>query len=62
MSQRYKKTPAELLGIFDPYTAFCLNEACHIVACKIDDKEEPIFETHYNSFSEMYRQILNQGG
>lgn len=62
MSQRYKKTPSEILGITDSYTAFCLDEACHIVACKIDNEEEPIFEVHYKSFSEMYDEILKKGG
>lgn len=62
MSQRYRKTPAELLGITDSYTAFCLNEACHLIACKLDNKEEPVFETKYASFTELYKSVLKQGG
>ena len=59
MSQRYHKTPAELLGITDQYTAYCLNEACAIIAGKIDNKEEPCFEVHYSSFSELYKRALD---
>lgn len=62
MSQRYRKTPAEILGVTDSYTAFCLNEACHIIACKLDNKEEPVFETKYTSFTELYKSVLNQRG
>ena len=58
MSQRYRKTPAELLSITDEYTAYCLNEACAIIASKIDDKEEPMFETKYKSFSDLYADAL----
>ena len=55
-SKIYGRTPAELLFIEDEYTAFCLNQACAYIRCKIEEKEEPIFETKYNSFSQMYAQ------
>lgn len=58
MSQRYRKAPSEILAIDDPYTAYCLDEACAIIANKIDQKEEPAFVTHYKSYSELCRAIL----
>lgn len=61
MSQRYKKTPSEILNITDQYTAYCLDEACAIIAGKIDNEEEPMFEVHYNSFSELYKKALDTG-
>lgn len=61
MAQRYGKTPAEVLSIHDEYTAYCLNEACAIIAGKIDQKEEPCFEVHYSSFSELYKNALSTG-
>lgn len=58
MAQRYGKTPSELLAIRDEYTAYCLNEACAIIASRIDQKEEPIFEVQYGSFTELYANAL----
>lgn len=61
MAQRYGKTPAEILFIKDEYTAYCLNEACAIIASKIDNKEEPFFEVKYKSFTELYADTLRKG-
>lgn len=36
--------PSDLLDIGDPYTAFCLDEACALIANKIIEGEKPIIE------------------
>ena len=36
--------PSELLDISDPYTAFCLDEACALIANKIIEGEKTIIE------------------
>lgn len=62
MAQRYGKTPAEILRIEDPYTAYCFDEACAVIASKMDEGEKPNFVVHYRSASELYSKILNGGG
>lgn len=61
MSQRYKKTPSELLSIDDAYTAYCLNEACAYIMGMLDKGEEPIFSRSCHSFSELYAPYVNGG-
>nr|DAL32593.1 MAG TPA_asm: hypothetical protein [Caudoviricetes sp.] len=61
VAQRYKRTPSEILGIDDPYTAYCLDEACALIAAKLDNKEEIYFPKEYTSFSDMYDSILKGG-
>lgn len=62
MSQRYGRTPSELLGISDQYTAYCLNEACAIIAANMDNGEQPSFVVRYKSYSELCKSILQEGG
>lgn len=62
MAQRYRTTPAELLYLDDEYTAYCFNEACAIIMSHMDNKEEPLFETKYSSFTELYKNVLSSGG
>lgn len=38
--------PSEIMGIEDPYTAFCFDEACSYIVQKITDGEEPIIKEH----------------
>lgn len=60
MSQRYRKTPSEMLSLTDPYTAYCFNEACACIMKHLDDKEEPVFEVRYSRASELYKNILSK--
>lgn len=47
-----------ILGLGDdPYTAFCLDEACAYILQKLDNGEEPMFKTHYSSFSQLYAKF-----
>lgn len=50
----YHKTPAELLGIEDEYTAYCLNEACAYIQVCIDNGQTPKFTKKFKSFTDMY--------
>lgn len=61
MAQRYRKTPAEILFLDDEYTSYCLNEACAVIISHLDKDEQPLFETHYSSVSELYKSILDTG-
>ena len=61
MAQRYKKTPSEILRIDDEYTAYCLDEACAVIASRMDKGENPVFVTRYKSFTDLYASALNRG-
>lgn len=56
VAQRYNVRPSEIMAIDDSYTAYCFDEACAFIAAKMDNKEQPHFITHYNSFSSLYKQ------
>lgn len=45
MSMRYKVRPSEIMGISDPYTAFCFDEACYFIEVKIKDMKENEIES-----------------
>lgn len=55
MVQRYNRLPSELLGIDDPYTAYCFNEACTYILRELDDGKEFLRNRHYTSFTELYK-------
>lgn len=48
-----------MMGIDDPYTAFCLDEACGEIELRIKNKEVPVFRKHYSSFSDFYKKFDN---
>lgn len=51
------------MGLKDPYTAYCFNEACAYVMFRLDNGDKIIkrakkVETkQYSSFSELYKQF-----
>lgn len=51
----YKRSPSNLLDITDPYTAYCLDEACAYIIKKLEAGEEPTFRKEFKSFADMYR-------
>ena len=61
----YNVRPSTLLYIEDEYTAFCFDEACGYIYAKLQNKEEPKFESdeesesrnHYSSFSELAKHL-----
>lgn len=57
MSKRFCQKPSQILNIEDEYTAYCFDEACSFIMFKIDNKEEPKYETHYATPSEMYKHL-----
>ena len=61
MSSMYHKTPSELLGIIDDYTAYCLNEACAYIQIRIDNDETPVFHKTYRSFKDIYAEYSKGG-
>lgn len=58
MARRYKTRPSEFLGLDDPYTAFCFDEACTYIMNRVDEGEELYFTRKYKSFSELYKSIM----
>ena len=62
MVKMYQKTPSELLGLEDPYTSYCINEACAYIMQQLEQKNEPRFNKGYKSFSELYKQYEEGGG
>lgn len=69
MSMMYHCKPSDVMNITDEYTAFCLDEACCLIAMNIQSKEKPHYKTfdkaktngkkakHYNNFKEFYNQF-----
>lgn len=44
MSQIYQERPSSLLEIEDPYTSFCLDEACAYIIAMVRDGKKPLFK------------------
>lgn len=59
MTNTYKCLPSTFLGIYDPYTAFCFNEACAYIIQQMEKGEEPSFKMKFNSFTDMYKHYQN---
>lgn len=59
LANTYKCRPSTLLDIYDPYTAFCFDEACAYIIQKIEKGEEPGFELKFKSFKDMYKYYKN---
>lgn len=63
MSRRFSKPPSEIIGVDDPYDAFCFDEACAYIMYKLDSgekikyKEEGKPEKHYSKLSDMYKDL-----
>lgn len=45
----------------DPYTAYCLDEACTYIKIQLDNEKQPKFTKKYSSFTDIYRN-LQKGG
>lgn len=55
MANVYKCRPSSLLGIVDPYTSFCLDEACAYIIQQLEAGEEPTFRRKFTSFTDIYK-------
>ena len=42
LAQRYHCRPSTLLGVTDPYTAWCVDEACAIAAVQREMRDRPV--------------------
>jgi len=61
--------PSEILEIYDPYTAFCFDEACAYIVRQLEDGQEPILKREklnnvvkpqsYKKASELYSKFSN---
>ena len=66
LSKRYSARPSSLLDISDPYEAYCLDEACLFVQCRIEQdgrlprKLEKMTEPLSNA--DTVRQLTRYGG
>ena len=57
LTQRYRRTPSEILHIEEPYDAYCLDEACAWVMSELDSGEKFYVNKHFKSASELYKSI-----
>lgn len=55
MAQQYNARPSELMALEDPYTAFCLDEACAYILRRLKEGESPIYRKQAKSFHEIYQ-------
>ena len=44
------------MGISDPYTAYCLDEACAYIAQELEGGGVIVERTHYSKPSDLYRK------
>ena len=51
----YSCRPSELMGLEEPYEAFCFDEACAYIHIQIQNGNQPQFVKKYSSFKELYR-------
>lgn len=59
LANTYKCRPSTLIDIYDPYTAFCFDEACAYIIQKIEKGEEPSFKLKFKSFKDLYKHYEN---
>lgn len=64
MSKRFSRPPSEIIGVQDPYDAFCFDEACMFIMYKLDSGEKIKYhqdegkeEKHYSKLSDMYKDL-----
>lgn len=65
MAKLYSCRPSNLIGLDDPYEAFCFDEACAYIHMEItENKRTPVFASsstsdsnHYTRASEFYKKI-----
>ena len=71
MAKLYYTRPSMIIGLVDPYTSYCFDEACAYITSRIKDGEEPDFSVvennniekpHYNSLSDMYASMGYKNG
>ena len=71
MAKLYYTRPSMIIGLVDPYTSYCFDEACAYITSSIKDGEEPDFSVvennniekpHYNSLSDMYASMGYKNG
>jgi len=66
MSRRYGERPSRLLEVDDAYTAYCLDEACLYIQCRIENEGrlpralEKFTEPQSNA--ETVQNLINKGG
>lgn len=61
MARLYTTRPSTILGVEDEYTAYCLDETCAYITGRLENGDKPSFETHYSSFSDMYKNLQREG-
>lgn len=62
MARTYGLRPSAALDIADPYTAWCLDEACAYMQVMIDGKKRPIWRDAGGSNNEDVVAMLRERG
>ena len=60
MAKTYGKRPSELLGVEDPYTAYCFDEVCLYIKHRREAGDTPVYKTHVSSMMEFYDEKLQK--
>lgn len=64
VAKSYDCRPSSFFKDMDEYTAYCFDEACALIAIKMQDGEKPSFEKkvkgHFKNFSDYYSQLYLQ--
>ncbi len=58
MAKAYRQKPSDLLGVDDPYTAFCFDEACFYLEARLASGQKPVYKSKAQSFSEFYNGLV----
>lgn len=53
----YGKPVSEILGVKAEYDAYCLDEAVAYIILKMEQGEQPKYETKYKSAKDFYKQL-----
>jgi hypothetical protein len=59
MSKMYGKRVSEILGVTEEYDAYCLDEAVAYIILKMEQGEQPRYETKFTSAADYYRSLGN---
>ena len=61
LAKAQNRTPSEVLGIEDEYTAFCFDEACDYIVKRIAKGDEPRYEKKKKKVSSMAEYFKELG-
>jgi hypothetical protein len=55
----YGKRPSEIIGVTEEYDAYCFDEAVAYIILKMENGDQPKYQTKYTSASDYYKSLGN---